>query len=396
MKRVLLFFKNLIFSALFFVILLEMLIQGVDLFRFRNLQSSSIALDSFYAADENTMDVVCIGSSSVYRFFSAPVMYKEQQITMYNYATAQMPFEAGIDLLDEISYTQKPKLFVIDVRGFIVRIKNILSKNAETDAYLEQQESYINRILNNMPITPARSSLIHRVVPEYLNQNELIWQFEYARTHYNWKDLTKDDVLNFVKKKLGKEVQEEPLLDKNGEPMEENNYKGAVTVSSVDYVEAVDVSKYTKTATLSKDRVKILDDYVKKIKEKGYNVLFISTPYPVTEEQYSYEKYFDEYFKKNGMNYLNCNNIYNEIGIDFSSDFYDRKHVNTLGAYKVTSYLGKYIKEHYKLKPTLLSKTQQKDWQTSTDLWYKEVYEPGVEKIMTTVNKHKAKGSTNY
>ena len=58
--------------------------------------------------------------------------------------------------------------------------------------------------------------------------------------------------------------------------------------------------------------------------------------------------------------------------------------------------LGKYIKEHYKLNPTLLSKTQQKDWQTSTDLWYKEVYEPGVEKIMTTVNKHKAKGSTNY
>jgi len=50
-----------------------------------------------------------------------------------------------------------------------------------------------------------------------------------------------------------------------------------------------------------------------------------------------------------GYEFLNLNDSYEEMGIDFSTDFYNAYHVNVGGAEKYTSYLGKYISDNYDL-----------------------------------------------
>ena len=66
------------------------------------------------------------------------------------------------------------------------------------------------------------------------------------------------------------------------------------------------------------------------------------------------------------------NEHYDELGIDFQTDFYDYGgHVNALGAEKCTSFLEQYLLKHYQW-------TDRRDqmgydsWQQSFYLWQKE------------------------
>ena len=48
--------------------------------------------------------------------------------------------------------------------------------------------------------------------------------------------------------------------------------------------------------------------------------------------------------KENNIDFINFNSMYDELGIDFKSDFIDEgKHLNFMGAHKVSDYLSDYI-----------------------------------------------------
>lgn len=51
-----------------------------------------------------------------------------------------------------------------------------------------------------------------------------------------------------------------------------------------------------------------------------------------------------------GFQYLNANEYYDEMNLDFSTDFYNKNHVNLFGAKKYTEFLEKYISQNYNLE----------------------------------------------
>ena len=53
---------------------------------------------------------------------------------------------------------------------------------------------------------------------------------------------------------------------------------------------------------------------------------------------------------KNDVPYINFNDIYNEVGFDYSTDLGDSSHCNYNGAKKVTNYLADYINTNYDLE----------------------------------------------
>ena len=61
--------KNLICSVLFFAILFGTLAFIAPLFRYEEDEISTGNLSTFYAARKESVDVVFLGASSVYRFF---------------------------------------------------------------------------------------------------------------------------------------------------------------------------------------------------------------------------------------------------------------------------------------------------------------------------------------
>ncbi|MDF2820522.1 MAG: hypothetical protein K0R15_963 [Clostridiales bacterium] len=77
--------------------------------------------------------------------------------------------------------------------------------------------------------------------------------------------------------------------------------------------------------------------------EKGIELLLIKSPSnPSKEEQMLYNS-VDKFAKEYGVEFINYNLLYEEIGIDIDKDFYDKGHLNEAGAKKFTTYFGSAI-----------------------------------------------------
>ena len=78
------------------------------------------------------------------------------------------------------------------------------------------------------------------------------------------------------------------------------------------------------------------------------NALFIVSPNTMTEEKQAQYNYIADIVEEGGYRFLNLNDYYEEIGVDFSTDFYDYGgHANAIGAEKCSRFLGEYLKENY-------------------------------------------------
>ena len=84
-------------------------------------------------------------------------------------------------------------------------------------------------------------------------------------------------------------------------------------------------------------------------KNKEQKVLFIVHAYQISEEDQKKYNYMEERIAEYGMDYLNTNDYAEEIGLEPSADFYNRDHVNLLGADKYTKFLGGYLVRNYTL-----------------------------------------------
>ena len=57
--------------------------------------------------------------------------------------------------------------------------------------------------------------------------------------------------------------------------------------------------------------------------------------------------YMQRVINEYGFDFLNTNDYYNEIGLDYSKDFYNENHVNVFGAEKYTEFVADYIATNY-------------------------------------------------
>jgi len=83
--------------------------------------------------------------------------------------------------------------------------------------------------------------------------------------------------------------------------------------------------------------------------------VLIVTPYPLNPNNSEHIRQLHVYNKVSeiaeeyGITYINYNFLYDEIGIDFETDFADGVHLNYKGNPKFTSYLGAWIKANYEI-----------------------------------------------
>ena len=90
-----------------------------------------------------------------------------------------------------------------------------------------------------------------------------------------------------------------------------------------------------------------------------------------------------EMAREYGQDVLNFNDerLYNELGMEFDSDYYNSMHLNSKGARKVTEYLGNYIAENYDFKDKR-GQEEYKSWDEAYEL-YEQYYETGWANVKT-------------
>jgi len=292
----------------------------------------------FYAEEEDSLDAVVVGSSAMYRYINNPYMWKNYGITSYNYATPGLSLFLVEDLISEIERTQSPEVYIIDAR------KYALCKTAELDEIRFQQ------VATNMRYSFGRIKMIDKFIDDPISKLE--YTADILLYHGNWDQVSKEDLKYWD----------------NAHP---NEMKGWSTMKKVRTIPYTDVTDLEEEEPIHEAAEEALYSLMNKCKKENIKLLFVATPWGISEEQQKKSNYTKRIVEENGFDYIDMNRLWNEVGMDHEKHFYNKNHVNTPGSEKVTAYLAEYLQKNYDMDREH-SKSVVESWDKAVETCDKE------------------------
>lgn len=304
-------------SFVFIIILAKVFCTVTYLFR-----DAGYDRNRFVGIEQEKLDMVYIGGSAVAVYWEPLKAWNDCGFTSYNYATNSIPAENIQAYLEEARTSQEPEVFVIDARAF-----QYYSDDPE--------EPGLRHGTDGMDLTSAAR---YKLLYDYFKNRNISedtdiisYYLDIAKYHTNTENLGFGAV-------WGYKNNDGICPDKGWEWMDEYAY----------LEEPADF--YTEErAELSENASEILHKLLTYCQDEQLKVLFVVCPYYVTREDQAKYNTIGDIVKSYGFDYLNANEHYADMGIDFSSDFYNRNHVNLFGATKYTAFLENYLVHHYNL-----------------------------------------------
>ena len=209
---------------------------------------------------------------------------------------------------------QKPKYMVVEI---------LMTAN---------DEDYMSEAINRDAIDKMRFSLnkievINASVED--KSDRLSYFFNIIKYHSRWNNLIKNDVVDYFKK------------DENQgfTYLEGNNAKAT----------KINVKKVKDKEKISLKNEIYLNKIISLGKENDIELIFVKTPYSTTVEEHKKYNYVKDIVESFGYKYLNYNEKYNELNLDFEKDFYDSGHLTGEAALRISKHFSDYMKEEFSL-----------------------------------------------
>lgn len=290
------------------------------------LEYTNGARVNFYKLPEDSIDVIFLGSSHSMEAFIPQELYNEYGITSYNLSCSAQPPLISYYWLKEAMKTQKFKTVVLDVY-FVPLTRTSKMSN-------DVLEFRIRTAIENMRWGEVRIEAIHEACKRYENLFELSYYLPNIRYHDRWKDLYKADF-----------IAEELAVN--------NNFMGYPALRRGGNKERF-LSLKTKESKVSK--VESLDEYIEKIVQlcKGNNIKLILVKTPFTGWTLSEHNTLETFANENDLPFydMNVDTVYNKMNFNYNKDIADNTaHANLRGAIKLTSFIGKILRDEYGLLP---------------------------------------------
>lgn len=305
--------KSILRMVCFFFILITVLCYINKVFAFKN-GGGIYDFTKFYELEDNTVDVLVLGSSHAYQAVNTDTLWQEHGISSFVLAGSGQPMWNTYYYLKEALNTQIPKLIILEA----------YMTTKVTDY---GDDFFIISNTYGMKWSKNKMEAIKVSAPQE-RWSELT--FDYMQYHTRYTDLSRAD---FVKNQ--------------GNPLYEN-WKGYECNMAAVSFDTPNVSEVTKKEALSRKTETYYRKIIELAAENDIPLLIVVSPYAGIDEkdQAMYHTAADiaaEYH----VDFVNYNLLYDEIGIDFSCDAADSHHLNYKGSQKYTHSLGGYIINHY-------------------------------------------------
>ncbi len=330
--------KYLINPILFMTILIFFLITLSYWLRPNDDRKEAFA--GFYAEEEESLDVVMIGSSPVYPYFAAPLMWHETGITSYALSTSSQRPDAMLYLIKEAEKTQSSALIILEMRMFRYDMSQFDT---------EEQYFYNRTLTDNLRYSWNRMELINQTTKENVSLADYL---DIIRYHDNWKT------------QLGRKLN---YYDYRVQ----TPYKGFIFVPNIEQLRVEASDMVNEVTAIPEDTEEIYIEIMDYCQRENLNVLFLLSPFLATKEDKQKFNYMKKLTEDRGFEFLDMNEHYDEIGLDFNLDFYNAGHVNISGAEKCTSFLGKYLKDNFTFNANH-KELVVNGWNQSWEQWNKE------------------------
>lgn len=314
--------KKIIAFLIFMFLIWEVFIHCTYLFR-DTYRAGRQNIIGFYGEEEDSLDVVVIGASCVYRYWDCMYAWKEYGFTSYDYSIGSMSAAATIFAIKDIMKTQEPRVVVFDVR-------KILSSFPDTEGgiwgALDAQDYNMNRLaavqyycrLNGIALKDAWTEIVDII--RYHDNHEAL------ASELSWQLL---------------DNRADESLDKEG------FYKGFAIAPDHAFINAPFDTWPEGTADLEPIQETVYIDILEYCRSNDVPLLLVSSPFALTLEDALELNRIEEIAQEYGVPFLNSNKFYEEMGLDFQTDFYDVNHVNLYGADKYTDFLARYMIMNY-------------------------------------------------
>ena len=291
-----------VFSALFLAVLLPVS------YMVRTNGDVKDRFAGFYAEKKNSLDVVMIGSSPVFPYYSAPKLWGETGIAMYPLSTNVQRPAAMRYLVEEAEKTQSPELYIFEMG----RLRALVAEDDE--------------------------------------EGRLSYYLDIMKYHNNWKMLALPSEWANMFYRHRHPLKGYTFRDEVGpRPMPLYSVGGALPIPE--------------------EQEGYLRELLAFLKKEGKEALFVVSPYGLSVEEQQMYNYIGDLVNAEGYSFLNMNQCYGDIGIVFEEDFADYgSHTNAVGAEKCTAFLARYLKENYDL-PDHRGDSAYASWDEAYALW---------------------------
>lgn len=338
-----------IIAAVVFICILVVSVNSLGYF-FRPDDMNTESFNYLYKEDKDTLNVVCLGSSAMYRFWIPQEAYEEEGFTSAMIASAAQDIKAIPYLMDEVAKTQDVDLFVVEVRNSIARRANILADRFDQ----EDATGSFAYVATSMKQSADRVKMIDQILVEDENNTKLEWSVPLLKYHDNVHAFSADKIVERL----------------NGANEDDMYVRQVATITPNEQKPFVADEQYV----FPEEDKEEFDMVVEKANELGKKVLFVATPYSPGKVRGALHLQMNAYLEQQGYDYIDLNQYVDQIGLDFSTDYYDGIHTNIAGAQKVTTYLAKYLKENYDMQPRL-DESQTAHWEKMCTKWDKRADE---------------------
>jgi len=343
---------NLIKSVVFvgiFVILLTTLTYMV-----RTNGDVKDRFTGFYAEPKNSLDVIMIGSSPTYSSCSTPMLYGEYGIKAYPLASNVQRPSAGLYLVKEAQKTQTPALYMFEMRMY-----------ASVEEGLQANMAYSRGVTDNLKYSFNRIGVINELVPDV--NERYTYYFDIFKYHSNWKTLRLiDQIKCFNYEKLDPD-------------------KGTVLTDKVGPADKPFIIEAVQPIKIDAPQEKALRELIEYIKENELNAIFYLSPYSFSDEEQGKFAYIEQLVESEGFMFLDMNDFYDDIDIDFATDFSDYGvHTNASGEAKCTKFIGDYLTSQYDFTDHRTDNSKiNVSWEKAYEKWSEEY-----ETDMSLIEEH--------
>lgn len=296
----------------------------------------------FYELEDNSVDVLILGSSHAFSHFNTATLWNEYGMAAYVFGASNQPMWNTYYYLKEALKTQKPELIILEgyrTNTFEKSIYGVDSEIIKSTYGLKWSMDKINALKVCAP-----NGKWKEFIPQFLQY------------HMRYKELSKEDFLK---------NQGNPFL---------KDWKGSGCNMVTTSVETVDVSGVENRIPLYEKTEEYYRKIIELAQENNIPIVVVISPHSdVNEEMEAIYNTAADIAKEYGVEFINCNLLLDDIGIDYTTDASDVSHLNWKGNQKFSRYIGACLKDKFAISDRR-GDAEYLSWQRNADYISQMIY----------------------
>ncbi len=275
-----------------------------------------LQMQDYYEQPANAVDVLIVGSSKAGCNLDSEELWKKYGISSYILWGAVQPSWNSYYFLKEAIKENRPKVAVIS-----------LSTTYVTEYAID---SYQHANICGMKMSLDKLRAVQVTAPQ---ERWLDLLLGFPLYHARYTELGKSDFQNYF--------WNDREMEKGGHP----TWYGSATLESYG-----DASNVEAVESIPEKHEVYLRKSIELCQNENIPLLLVATPASDRNGTQPYLNYIQNIADEYGIPFINYNVMDDQTGFVISDILSDNFHLNTNGARKISSHLGKYVKDHYGLE----------------------------------------------